>query len=172
MLYNTAAFDSLGILDLYLKQSSLLDKEAKVNHKSSKEQALTKNVNTLVIDDLPVCLSAIELCLYHTEYSVVTVEGGRAGLDYLYRNFNTIDLILLDLMMPDVSGIEILTKMKADPRLRNIPVILQTASDYAEVQQCLNLGAIGCIRKPYTCQTLIDSINSLYHDVSRLKQGQ
>ena len=170
MLYNTAAFHGLNILDLYLKQNSLLDQDSKRDRKSVSEQTITKKVNTLVIDDLPVCLSAIELCLYHTEYNVVTVEGGKNGLEYIYQNFNTIDLILLDIMMPGVSGIEILSKIKADPRLRHIPVILQTASDYSDVQQALDLGAIGCIRKPYTRQTLVNSVNSLYYSaVSRKK---
>ncbi|MBQ9065353.1 MAG: EAL domain-containing protein [Blautia sp.] len=83
-----------------------------------------------------------------SDYEVIYACDGQETLDRLYENKKRLSLLLLDLMMPKMSGFEIIGKMKEDPELQKIPVIVLTADQNAEVQS-LNRGAIDYIRKPY-----------------------
>ena len=91
--------------------------------------------------------------------------GGLEGMRYLENikqdNVNKnkkIDCIMLDLMMPDIYGLNVLKKLKKDPILRNIPVIIQSAShDKAEHHKAINLGAVAFINKPYNREKLRDA---------------
>ena len=82
------------------------------------------------------------------EYDVLFASDGAETLEKLQELQDGITLLLLDLQMPQVDGIEVLRTMKADPVLRGIPVIVLTGDQQAEVE-CLNLGAIDFIPKPY-----------------------
>lgn len=71
-------------------------------------------------------------------------------------------LILLDVMLPEMSGYEIIKHLKADPETRNIPVIFLTARSMpAEQQQAMSLGAAGYLAKPFDPMTLVGQINSI-----------
>ena len=82
------------------------------------------------------------------EYDVLFASDGAEALTVLREEKDRISLLLLDLMMPEVDGIEVLRTMKSDPALRNIPVIVLTGDQEAEVE-CLHLGAMDFIPKPY-----------------------
>ena len=82
------------------------------------------------------------------EYDVRYASDGAETLKILREEKDRISLLLLDLMMPEVDGIEVLRTMKSDPALRNIPVIVLTGDQEAEVE-CLHLGAMDFIPKPY-----------------------
>ena len=82
------------------------------------------------------------------EYDVRYASDGAETLAILREEKDRISLLLLDLMMPEVDGIEVLRTMKSDPALRNIPVIVLTGDQEAEVE-CLHLGAMDFIPKPY-----------------------
>ena len=82
------------------------------------------------------------------EYDVRYASDGAETLIVLREEKDRISLLLLDLMMPEVDGIEVLRTMKSDPALRNIPVIVLTGDQEAEVE-CLHLGAMDFIPKPY-----------------------
>lgn len=82
------------------------------------------------------------------DYDTVTAEDGRTALDILKERQTDISLVLLDLMLPEVSGLEVLRHMSADTHLNNIPVIVLT-SDKGQEVECLDLGASDFIPKPY-----------------------
>ncbi len=82
------------------------------------------------------------------DYEVIFACDGREALEKVREYKQDISLLLLDLMMPVLSGIEVLKKIKSDPELRQIPVIVLTADQNAEVES-LTLGAIDYIPKPY-----------------------
>jgi len=72
------------------------------------------------------------------------------------------DLILLDLLMPDISGFDALKQLKADPRYADIPVVIITSkSDAATEALCIEMGAVDFIRKPFSRSVLLDRIGSL-----------
>ena len=82
------------------------------------------------------------------EYDVLFASDGAEALTVLREEKDRISLLLLDLMMPAVDGMEVLRIMMSDPALRNIPVIVLTGDQEAEVE-CLHLGAMDFIPKPY-----------------------
>jgi adenylate cyclase len=80
--------------------------------------------------------------------NVATATNGREALELLQAK--PIDLLLLDIMMPDMNGYEVLERLKADPHLRHIPVIMISAIDEIEsVIRCVELGAEDYLSKPF-----------------------
>ena len=82
------------------------------------------------------------------EYKVIFACDGQETMDQIQNNKDELSLVLLDLMMPIKSGLEVLREMKANPELSRIPVIVLTADQDAEIES-LNIGAIDYISKPY-----------------------
>ncbi|AIL65263.1 chemotaxis protein CheY [Rickettsiales bacterium Ac37b] len=116
----------------------------------------TKSANILIIDDEDACLMSMELLLFGSGYNLHKAVGGYAGLEYLKEHFKEIDLILLDLMMPDIYGLNVLAEIKQNPELAKIPVILQTgSSDSAEIERAFTLGIFTYIKKPYQKQNIM-----------------
>src|SRR4029079_17253071 len=87
----------------------------------------------------------LEACGYQ---QLLTAEHGREALDMVRAN--PVDLILLDIQMPEMDGFGVLEVLKADVRLRNIPVLVISASDdLASVVRCIELGATDFLSKPF-----------------------
>jgi len=81
----------------------------------------------LCIEDDPDMIDYIKLILGNAGYDVVGVEGGTLGLEQMRRDLP--DLVLLDLMMPEMDGADVLLHKKQDDSIRDIPVIALTAMD-------------------------------------------
>ena len=109
----------------------------------------------LVVDDSPINRDLLAKQLARRGYVVATAEDGRAALDRLAEQ--EFDLVLLDIIMPELDGIEVLRRIKADPRLRDIPVIMISALDEIDsVIRCLEIGAADFLSKPFH-PTLLDA---------------
>ncbi|GAB4470352.1 MAG: hypothetical protein OHK0037_29020 [Elainellaceae cyanobacterium] len=103
--------------------------------------------SVLVIDDEAVTRLLMVRCLKDRVASVTTAESGQEGLDLLQSQ--PFDLVLLDIIMPGLSGVQILEKIKADPALQSIPVIMISAADDLDsVVRCIELGAEDYLLKP------------------------
>jgi putative two-component system response regulator len=103
----------------------------------------------LIVDDQPDNLLILEDLLGET-HEVHPLDGGRAALEYL-GNGGAADLILLDVMMPDVDGFEVCRALKHDPATREIPIIfLTTLSSATDEERGLSLGAEDFIHKPFS----------------------
>lgn len=85
---------------------------------------------------------------YLREYDVLYAENGEEALEQIRANRSTLSLILLDLLMPVMSGTDLLKKIREDESLQQIPVIVMTMDQEAEAE-CLRLGASDFIPKPY-----------------------
>ena len=79
----------------------------------------------ICIEDEPEMIDLVKLILSRYGYEVIGANGGRAGLEAIQKHKP--DLILLDLMMPDMDGWEVYQQMKADDEMKNIPVVVVTA---------------------------------------------
>ena len=92
-------------------------------------------------------------------------RDGQAVLDYFFKGTHPRPetyLILLDIRMPKVDGIEVLRRLKADPELRKLPVImLTTTDDTREVERCHQLGCSVYIQKPVDYERFADAIRRL-----------
>lgn len=104
--------------------------------------------NLLVVDDNELNRDMLSRRLERLGYSVATAEGGLRALEMLREG--TFDLLLLDIMMPDLNGYEVLERIKADERLRLLPVIVLSALDEIEsAVRCIEIGADDYLPKPF-----------------------
>ena len=104
----------------------------------------------LMIDDENSCHMSMNLLLHGTGYKLILASGGVDGLQMLAERYSEIDIILLDLMMPDIYGLNVLSEIKKHSEYDHIKIILQTgSSDMAEIDKAYILGIDGYIKKPY-----------------------
>ena len=88
------------------------------------------------------------------DYELLFAGNGREALDLARAYRETLSLVLLDLLMPEISGMDVLQRLKEDPETRQIPVIVITSDQNAEIQS-LDLGAADFIPKPYPQEGVI-----------------
>lgn len=101
----------------------------------------------LAIDDEVENLEMVEYAL-DDEYDVIPVKSGKAALDYL--SGHTPDLILLDIMMPEMDGMEVYQQIRKTEGKADIPVIFLTSANDAETEEnCFDMGAVDFISKPF-----------------------
>ena len=132
------------------------------NRKQSMTKHITKNQEIiLVIDDNVFHREIAKLLLKKMSYKVITAASGEEGLKYVSTHLNKVALILLDINMPGMDGLEFLSIMKADSSLSKISIILQTGATDDEIQRGLIMGANGYVQKPYTRAELYAAINKL-----------
>ncbi len=118
----------------------------------------------LVVDDSVVIRKMVEIALENEEtYQVVAIGSGKEALDYLDNNKP--DIIILDIMLPDVNGLDILKAIKANDKIKNIPVLMLSAKDTPrETSRAKELGADDFIPKPFKDEELIGKIKELIGD--------
>jgi response regulator RpfG family c-di-GMP phosphodiesterase len=113
---------------------------------------MDKRYRILAVDDEYINTQLIKSSL-REDYDILTAVSGYEAIDLLKQYMP--DLILLDVMMPDMSGFEVCKIIKADPALADIPVIFLTALDSQEGQlQGLELGGIDYVSKPFNLELL------------------
>ncbi|WP_053227970.1 PP2C family protein-serine/threonine phosphatase [Spirochaeta cellobiosiphila] len=102
----------------------------------------------LIVDDNALNRDILSRHLERQGHKVVSVEGGREALDLLHKS--SVDLILLDIMMPDINGYQVLEEVKNSPKTRFIPVIMISALDEMEsVIRCIQMGAEDYLPKTF-----------------------
>lgn len=107
----------------------------------------------LVVEDEFINQEILKLYLEGT-YDLVLAGTGKEALEIIGSQYETLSLILLDLNLPDCSGLDLLRFVKEDVRYARLPVIVMTSDADAEVE-CLTLGAIDFIPKPYPQQEVV-----------------
>jgi DNA-binding response OmpR family regulator/anti-sigma regulatory factor (Ser/Thr protein kinase) len=125
-------------------------------------------VRILVVDDETLNLEILaEYFGFDNEppFSPLCIDGGEAAWDVLQDPAQHFDIILLDRMMPGLDGIALLRRIKSEPRLAEIPVILQTAADSAEqIREGLEAGAYYYLTKPYRRDALLAIVQAALTD--------
>lgn len=114
----------------------------------------------LVIEDQDSLLKLESILLTAKGFEVKAVADGQGALDALNEEFP--DLVLLDIMLPDLDGFEICRRIKEDPENRHVPVIIVTAKKTREDMDLgKKVGADAYITKPFKSAMLIESIQRL-----------
>ncbi|HRF46343.1 MAG TPA: response regulator [Anaerolineales bacterium] len=122
---------------------------------------MDKSKRVVCIEDEPAMIDLIRLILSRKGYTVAGATGGREGLDLVQSSQP--DIVLLDLMMPDMDGWEVYQKLKAHESTREIPVIIVTAKAQS-IDKVLGLHIAKVddyITKPFGPQDLIESIEKV-----------
>ncbi|HEY0928761.1 MAG TPA: diguanylate cyclase [Gemmatimonas sp.] len=113
----------------------------------------------LVADDDEAVLQSVTWLLQENGYEVIPANGGNACLEQLERR--SPDLLLLDILMPDADGCQLLERIKADERWRDLPVLMLSAQPPEEASvKSLGLGAADFIRKPYRPKELLARVQA------------
>jgi two-component system, OmpR family, alkaline phosphatase synthesis response regulator PhoP len=121
---------------------------------------MDKNKTIMVVDDNPDIITIVKTILEGKGFSVVSASSGAELLNMLKGQKP--DLIILDIMMPEMDGLEVLSRLKAMSETATIPVILLTAKvQYEDVLGGYKLGADYYITKPFTSTQLVNGINLL-----------
>ena len=114
----------------------------------------------LVVDDIPANVKLLEARLLAEYFDVLTAEDGFKALDICAST--PVDLVLLDIMMPGISGFNVCERLKADPRTAHIPVVMVTALDQpSDRVRGLKAGADDFLTKPVNDLQLISRVKSL-----------
>ncbi|MEO8404158.1 MAG: response regulator [Chitinophagaceae bacterium] len=131
------------------------------------------SVEILLVEDTPndAELTIRELNKHRMANNLIHVHDGEEALDFLFatgKYSETRDIlyspkvILLDIQMPKINGIEVLQRIKADSRTRSIPVVILTSSkENPDIQKCYDLGANSYIVKPVNFEGFATAIRNL-----------
>jgi len=113
----------------------------------------------LCIEDEPGMLDLLQLILEAADYEFLRAEDGRQGLEVMQRELP--DLVLLDLMLPEVDGAEVLLRKKQDPTIRDIPVIAVTAlsSAFDQLMWQRHTEIRAYVTKPFMRKQILETID-------------
>jgi signal transduction histidine kinase len=181
---NSAAQQMLERLEILFSCTDVNNMQTCVNRLPEKKQIprtdLNKNKTALlervisgrilVVDDNPANQEILSRHLEHQGYQIVLADSGIQALEKLCQD--SFDLVLLDVMMPDMDGYEVLQRMKADSVLVKIPVIMISAcADIDHVINCIEIGAEDYLPKPFN-STLLKARISATLEKKRLREQE
>jgi DNA-binding response OmpR family regulator len=117
----------------------------------------------LVVDDDDNILGLERMILEQKGFDVTTASGGQEALDCLAKG--AFDLVLLDVMMPDMDGFTLCRKIKEDERHREVPIIFLTAKGGGEaLAEGFESGAVMYINKPFTANKLLTIVHTMLEE--------
>ena len=130
------------------------------------DETFSKNSqNILVVDDSEDNLYLMQFVLEAQGYKVKTINNGQQALEWVKRNCP--NLILLDLMMPQMNGYEVIERLKGDRATSAIPVLLVTANRYFDWAEAKEVGANGVIHKPVDLDRLMSKITKIFESEAK-----
>jgi len=119
-----------------------------------------KRETIVAIEDEPDLLEVVRYNLAREGYEVLSAEDGLEGLDVIEKSHP--DLVLLDLMLPGMDGVEICRRVKFDPETRSIPVIIVSAKgEESDVVLGLEMGADDYVAKPFSPRELVARVKAV-----------
>ncbi len=111
----------------------------------------------LIVEDEAELVELMKIRLAASGYEVSSANDGEDGLKKIYEEKP--DLVLLDILMPKMNGLELCLKIKADPKTKNIPVVIVSASGGSDLRGRSQMsGANDCIYKPFESSELLEKI--------------
>ncbi len=122
----------------------------------------------LVVDDNPSNLQMIGKLLVYDDYSVDLVENGEDALKSIEKKKP--DLVVLDLVMPGIDGVDVCKKIKSDPETKDIPIIICTGNtDRAYIEKCFDAGCADYTSKPIESTILLARVKT-HLELSELRK--
>lgn len=118
------------------------------------------SMDVLIVDDSAAIRKILQRVLVQAEVPVGKVHEAGDGAEALEKlKTNKVGLILSDINMPIMDGIEFLSRLKADEGLKSVPILMVTTEgSQARVLQALELGAAGYVRKPFTAEQIKEKL--------------
>jgi CheY-like chemotaxis protein len=142
------------VLLLHRPESVLSDQQRQILAEMRKNDSALANKKVLVIDDDLRNIFALTSLLEHHDIKVLHAENGRAGIELL-RKTPDVDIILMDIMMPEMDGYETTQAIRKVPAFQNLPIIALTAKAMkGDRDKCLEAGASDYVTKPVDLEQL------------------
>lgn len=131
----------------------------------------TENVHQiLIVDDDDANLDLLETYLAHAGYQVTRALDGLEAKSLLEKTENSFHAVLTDRIMPNMDGMALIKYVKSQARLRNVPVIMQTAaSSEKEILEGLAAGAFHYVTKPFNINLLLSVVKTAIEDFDRYR---
>ena len=124
---------------------------------------MSKNKTVLIVDDEPDIVNLTEKILKLGKFKTLTCNNGKEALKVIEDKYSEISLVLLDLMMPGVTGMEVLRTIKSNDMFKHILVILFTVKSFKEdIKKGKEMGADGYITKPFSGKQLLEYVNNIF----------
>jgi len=118
---------------------------------------MASEYSVLIVDDVPTNVMLVQAILKKEGYTLITANSGKMALNIINQYYP--NLILLDIMMPEMDGFEVLQRLKENPKTNHIPVIIMSAlSDMQSVVKGYQLGAVEYVTKPFQREELVKRV--------------
>ncbi|MFH1776085.1 MAG: response regulator [Candidatus Omnitrophota bacterium] len=116
----------------------------------------------LIIDDEPDIVETVKIRLTISGYAVIAESDSRQGVALAEKE--NPDLILLDISMPGMDGLQVLDKLKNNPQTKHIPVVMLTCSSQGlDIKRSTDLGAVDYVVKPFDSRVILEKIHKHIH---------
>ncbi len=123
----------------------------------------------LIVEDDEDIMELISFNLEQEKYSILKAESGEKALQEISQELPS--LVLLDLMLPEINGLDVCRRLKADSRTQSIPVVMVTAKgDESDIVTGLELGAVDYITKPFRPKELVARVRAALRAVPNSKE--
>ena len=134
-----------------------------------------KQINVLLIEDNLIEIMKMKrtISLLELTHNITVAKNGEEALEILEDKSQFPDLILLDLNMPKLSGIEFLTILKGNDEIKHIPTVILTTSDnQKDLEECYSIGVSGYMLKPLKYDDYVKKIETVlnYWSINELKK--
>jgi len=120
-------------------------------------------IDVLIVDDSAAIRKILQRVLTQTEVPLGTVHEAGDGVEALnVLKGNTVNLILSDINMPNMDGLQLLSQIKSQDAYKSVPVIMiTTEGNQTKVMEAVQLGAAGYVRKPFTAEQIKEKLTGL-----------
>ncbi|MDH5407041.1 MAG: response regulator [Gammaproteobacteria bacterium] len=125
-------------------------------------------VNVLAVDDDENMLELLKTFVESLGYSVITASDGKEALNLLLRGEHSVDLILMDQVMPEMTGLEVVVTLKQDPVMKDIPIIMLTGDKEPEqIKKGIDAGVYYYLTKPINSGVLYSVVSAAIRDINQ-----
>lgn len=115
----------------------------------------TQRLTILAIDDEVINLSLLQVFFAERDEQLLLCSNGQHAIELLQDNSQHVDIVFLDLMMPDIDGFTVLNTIRQLPTRKRLPVIIQSGkADHASIERAMSAGADSYLMKPFSLDEL------------------
>jgi len=170
--FNSSQIDEQQKIDINMARSAILDIASRMRHTDAESEQLATTADDeayrlLVVDD-NVELLMLMSQLLGSKYHVSTATNGKEALEIIRKE--ELDIIISDVMMPVMDGLELTRRIKNDPNSRHLPIILLTAKmQDKDREEALRIGADSFVTKPFKMSDLELRINNIVENRKRIQ---
>lgn len=160
----------LGVSDYITKPfepEQLYDSIKKIENQMSKDMQKKK---VLIVDDDPDIVAVLSMSMHEKDYFVLNAYDGLQAISLTKKEKP--DIVVLDLMLPEIDGFEVIKALKEDPETKDIPILVVTARTIEDRIKAIKMGVEEYLIKPFTLRTLFEELDKILKTEEEKKEGK